>query len=250
VSVLRTCLDTVARTGFIGQFDWITGVGYCASLLVFCAFYMKAMIPLRAIAIASNIAFVAYGAGRHLYPILILHAVLLPLNGLRLLQLQRLMRRVREVARSDGCLADFTPLMARQRFKPGQVLFRRGDPARSLFIVLGGSVRVVELGTVFGPGALVGEIGVFAPDGCRTGTVVCEVDAEIGSIDNDTVLRLYSQNPTFGLYLTRLVVQRMLASERRLAEREAPMGSGVTAIIPGLGSRHGHRVPSASPESS
>jgi CRP-like cAMP-binding protein len=79
----------------------------------------------------------------------------------------------------------------------------------------------VELGTVFGPGALVGEIGVFAPDGCRTGTVVCEVDAEIGSIDNDTVLR-YAQNPTFGLYLTRLVVQRMLAGERRLAQREAP----------------------------
>jgi hypothetical protein len=95
-----------------------------------------------------------------------------------------------------------------------------------------------------------GEIGVFAPDGCRTGTVVCEVDAEIGSIDNDTVLRLYSQNPTFGLYLTRLVVQRMLASERRLAEGEAPMGSGVSAIIPRLGSHHGHRVPSASPESS
>jgi hypothetical protein len=221
VETLHTCLDTVARAGFIGQFDWITGVGYCASLLVFCAFYMKAMIPLRAI--ASNIAFVAYGAGRRLYPVLILHAVLLPLNCLRLLQLQRLSRRVREVWRGDRCLADFTPLMARQRFKPGQVLFRRGDPARSLFVVLDGSVHVVELGIVLGPGALVGEIGVFAPDGCRTGTVVCEADVEIGSIDSDTVFRLYSQNPTFGLYLTRLVVQRMLASERRLAQREAPM---------------------------
>ena len=223
MGTLRTCLDTIARTGFIGQFDWITGVGYGASLLVFCAFYMKAMIPLRAIAIASNIAFVAYGAGGRLYPVLILHAVLLPLNCLRLLQLQRLMRRVREVARRDGCLADLTPLMAPQRFKPGQVLFRRGDPARSLFIVLGGSVRLAELGMVFGPGAVVGEIGVFAPDGCRTGTVVCETDVEIGSIDIDTVLRLYSQNPTVGLYLTRLVVQRMLASERRLANERQPM---------------------------
>src|SRR5215831_1243432 len=223
MGTLHTCLDTVAKAGFIGQFDWINSVGYCASLLVFCAFYMKAMIPLRAIAIASNIAFVAYGAGRRLYPVLILHAVLLPLNCLRLRQLRRLIRRVREVSCGERCLADFTPLMARQRFKPGQVLFRRGDPAHSLFIVLGGSVRVVELGIVLGPGALVGEIGVFAPDGCRTGTVVCEADAEIGSINDDTVLRLYSQNPTFGLYLTRLVVQRMLASERRLANERQPM---------------------------
>ena len=31
----------------MSELDWINVAGYGASLLVFCAFYMKAMIPLR-----------------------------------------------------------------------------------------------------------------------------------------------------------------------------------------------------------
>lgn len=60
--------------------DLVDVAGYAASLLVFSAFYMTAMTPLRAIAIASNVAFIAYGLGRELYPVLLLHAVLLPLK--------------------------------------------------------------------------------------------------------------------------------------------------------------------------
>ncbi len=68
--------------------DFVDVAGYAASLLVFAAFYMTAMTPLRAIAIASNVAFIAYGFGRELYPVLLLHAVLLPLNIVRLLQMR------------------------------------------------------------------------------------------------------------------------------------------------------------------
>jgi hypothetical protein len=39
----------------------VEGLGYLASLLVFSTFYMKTMLPLRGVAIASNIAFMAYG---------------------------------------------------------------------------------------------------------------------------------------------------------------------------------------------
>ena len=55
--------------------------------------------PLRAIAIASNVAFIAYGLGRELYPLL-LHAVLLPLNVVRLLQM-----RGSSVGRATGAVA-------------------------------------------------------------------------------------------------------------------------------------------------
>ena len=44
------------------------------------------MVLLRALAIASNLAFIAYSLLSHLWPILILHAVMLPLNVLRLLE--------------------------------------------------------------------------------------------------------------------------------------------------------------------
>ena len=47
---------------------------------------MKDMINLRIVAICSNIAFIAYGIALSLLPVLILHVMLLPLNGWRLME--------------------------------------------------------------------------------------------------------------------------------------------------------------------
>ena len=63
-----------------GSLNWVELVGYLASLLVFSTFYMKTMIPLRCVAIASNVAFLTYGYFAGLYPVFLLHVVLLPLN--------------------------------------------------------------------------------------------------------------------------------------------------------------------------
>jgi hypothetical protein len=59
--------------------------GYLASGLVLAAFSMKDMIPLRLAALASNLAFMAYGLALDLPPIWLLHALLVPLNSYRLL---------------------------------------------------------------------------------------------------------------------------------------------------------------------
>lgn len=63
--------------------------GYIASLLVFAAFYMKSMVPLRLVAIASNLAFIGYALHGGLMPVLLLHGALLPLNIQRLLEVRR-----------------------------------------------------------------------------------------------------------------------------------------------------------------
>ena len=68
----------------LANVSWVELSGYIASLLVFVAFYMKTMIPLRVVAILSNVAFIIYAVGGHLYPVLILYTVLLPLNCIRL----------------------------------------------------------------------------------------------------------------------------------------------------------------------
>jgi len=64
-------------------------VGYLAAGLVLVAFGMKEMVPLRIVALCSNLAFIAYGIGLDLTPIWLLHASLLPLNGWRLGQALR-----------------------------------------------------------------------------------------------------------------------------------------------------------------
>lgn len=61
------------------------GLGYLAALLVLAAFSMRDMVALRVLAIASNLAFVAYAALVQIHPVLLLHALLLPMNAWRLL---------------------------------------------------------------------------------------------------------------------------------------------------------------------
>jgi hypothetical protein len=76
-------------------------VGYLASLLVVAAFCMHDMRALRVVAMASNLAFIAYALLEGLGPVLLLHATLLPVNVLRLVQTRS--RRVRaEHVNRDG----------------------------------------------------------------------------------------------------------------------------------------------------
>jgi hypothetical protein len=66
----------------------IDAIGFGAAGLVLATFCMRSMNALRWVAIASNVAFIAYGYLGHLAPVLLLHALLLPVNICRLVQLR------------------------------------------------------------------------------------------------------------------------------------------------------------------
>jgi hypothetical protein len=61
-------------------------LGYAAAGLVLVTFSVRSLNALRSVAIASNLMFIAYAATADLMPVLILHALLLPLNVWRLRQ--------------------------------------------------------------------------------------------------------------------------------------------------------------------
>jgi hypothetical protein len=62
-------------------------VGYIASGLVLLTFTAKSMLTLRILGILSNLAFICYGIIDTITPVLCLHAILLPLNIVRLAQI-------------------------------------------------------------------------------------------------------------------------------------------------------------------
>ena len=62
----------------------IDALGYVASSLVLATFTARSMVALRALAIGSNLAFIAYSLSAALWPILLLHSIMLPLNLVRL----------------------------------------------------------------------------------------------------------------------------------------------------------------------
>src|SRR5919197_2457224 len=118
---------------------WIVVAAWLAAFLVFTSFFMKTIIPLRIIAIASNMAFIAYallglayGVFGRVYPILALHSCLLPLNILRLRQLRTLIRAVHDASDEDAINA-LVPFMTAEARHKGDVLFKQGEPADQLY---------------------------------------------------------------------------------------------------------------------
>jgi CRP/FNR family transcriptional regulator, cyclic AMP receptor protein len=199
---------------------WLVIAGWLSSALVFSTFFMKTMVPLRLVAIASNVSFMsyallglAYGVFGRLYPILILHAALLPLNLLRLREVRALIRAVERCTDEDAVHA-LVPYMRTERHAAGDVLFRRGDEADMLYVVQQGRVVFPELGKRIDPGAVFGEVGLFDESGRRSLTAVCEDDCRIATISREKTLELCYQNPSFGMFLIRLISGRALEGVR------------------------------------
>ena len=71
-------------------------LGYAAAGLVLVTFAFRSMTALRSVAIVSNLLFIAYAVSAELQPVLILHALLLPLN----------MVRLREALSESKCASD------------------------------------------------------------------------------------------------------------------------------------------------
>ncbi|MGP0089339.1 MAG: Crp/Fnr family transcriptional regulator [Xanthobacteraceae bacterium] len=202
--------------------------GYVAATLVFLTFYMKTMIPLRIVGICSNCIFIVYGYLGGLYPVLVLHLILLPLNSLRLREILRLTKQVSEAARADLKMDWLKPFTSTRRTASGEVLFRKGDPATELYFVVSGRYRLTELGFDVLPGQVTGELALLAPSQLRTQTLECTENGEVLQITYDQVQQLYYQNPQFGFYFLQLSTRRLFADIARL-ESELAMCKTVCA---------------------
>lgn len=194
-------------------------LGYAAALMVFITFCMKTMIWLRIAAAASNIAFIGYGIGADLYPILILHVVLLPMNLFRLWENLVLARRIRKATREDPTVQMLLPFMRPLDVKSGEVVFRKGDEADRLFYVQKGTISIEEFDKFIEAGDVFGEIGLFSRNQSRTATARAVGDVELCEIDRETVLRIYQEHPEFGLILARLVTDRLVENQTNLLKR-------------------------------
>ena len=190
---------------------WPELIGYLACGLVFLTFCMKGMLQLRVIAVASNIAFLIYGAVAELIPIFVLHATLLPLNLYRTVQKVNEIRSIRTAMEGRAEIDALIPFMTRKRLPKDTVLFRKGDVADAIYFLANGKLLIPELQKTISPGTLVGEMGIFRPDKDRTASVVCKTECELYEISQDNVEKLCLENPQFGLFLTKLIASRLIA---------------------------------------
>lgn len=195
--------------------DFGTALGLLAAALYFTSYVMKRMLPLRAVALASNVCFIAYGLVHMSLPELVLHCVLLPLNALRMWEIRKLTKEIARATQDSPVSQWLLPHMTRRTFKAGEVVFRKGDPADEVVYIASGQMKLEGHDQILGPGELIGEIGLFSPERKRTQTVICETDGELYRMTDEMMYRLYYQNPKLGFYFMRLIVERLLRDIRR-----------------------------------
>lgn len=208
----------------LSMLSWRELPGFLGAVFVIASFLTRTMIPLRALSAGSNLCFVVYAFFDAQYPTLFLHASLLPLNIMRMLQMMRLVRRVRSASGGEQTMDWLKPYMTRRRCRAGQVLFRKGDIGDSMYYIVSGRFRLPEIGVQRLPGELVGELGLLAPQGQRTQTLECIQEGEVLAISYDEVRELFFQNPDFGYYFMQLAAARLFHTlemlEDRLAKRQ------------------------------
>ncbi|MCB1486914.1 MAG: Crp/Fnr family transcriptional regulator [Bauldia sp.] len=204
--------------------DFATVLGFFAAGVSIATMSMRTMVPLRIVGICSNIIFITYGLLIWSLPLLALHAVLFPLNVYRLREMLKLVRDVRTA--SEGNLSmDWLRTYATERaIAVGDVLFRKGDPADEMFLLVSGRLRLTELDILLEPGAVVGEMGLLAPGRERTQTLECVEAGAVLGVTYEKIKELYFQNPSFGFYFLQLTTSRLFENNNRLegllAERE------------------------------
>jgi hypothetical protein len=197
-------------------------LGFIGAGLMVASYLMKNMLPLRLVALAANVFLVAYAVMTLSWPTVVLYVAMIPINVKKVREIRKLIKAI-EQARTDTPLADWLlPHMSRREVKAGTTLWKKDDVATEMVYVHSGRLRLLEHDVVMDPGALVGEIGLFAPENRRTGSVVCETDCTLYALSADGMAQLYYLNPKLGFHVMRLVVARLLhdAEAARAARAE------------------------------
>jgi CRP-like cAMP-binding protein len=118
------------------------------------------------------------------------------------------------------------PFMTERRYRRGDTLFRKDDPANEMLLTVTGKFLVKEIGVELPPGRLMGELGFLTPDNRRTGTIECIEDGQVLTINYERLLEIYFQDPQFGYYFLVLTSQRLLENIARLERTIAQQNAG------------------------
>jgi CRP/FNR family cyclic AMP-dependent transcriptional regulator len=197
-------------------------LGYVALILLVASFYMRTIIWLRMLAIASNVAVVIAGIVRPDPALLVFGLALLAVNVWRLVEMRRLVAAASVATAGQGAPVSIDWLLPYMRpidIPQGHVLFRKGEVAEAMYFISAGKVRIDELNVEIGKGSLFGEIGIFSVDRLRTATATCTEPCSLLLVSAEKARELYYQNPEFGFFLIGVITRRLTEDMERVARR-------------------------------
>lgn len=101
---------------------------------------------------------------------------------------------------------------------PGEVLFREGDEAHGMYLVMRGTLRIMSGSVVLETvraGGIVGEMAIVEEAVPRSATVIAGTYCELAEIDVPRFLDLVADTPAFSLTVLRVMARRLRVMNRR-----------------------------------
>jgi hypothetical protein len=200
----------LANITLANMFALIGAIFFVATLLT------QTMVPLRVANMIGCAFFAGFGALAGNVTTFLLYLLMVPINAYRLRQMLVLVKKARGATQGDTSMEWLKPFMTERKYRKGNVLFKKGDPAHEMLLTVTGKFLVTEIGVEVPPGRLMGELGFLSPNNRRTATIECIEDGHVLTIAYEKLLEIYFQNPQFGYYFLVLTSQRLLENIARL----------------------------------
>jgi hypothetical protein len=210
-AIFHRLLDVALANINIANFCALIGAAFYAG-----TFLMPTMVRLRVFGILSAVFFMAYGLLATAISTFLMYLLLLPINGLRLIQILKLVKKARIAAQGELSIDWLKPFMDTRKYKKGDVLFHKGQKADEMYLITTGKFLVTEIAVELLPGRIMGELGFVTPNNKRTQTVECIEDGAVMTITYDRLLEVYFEYPDFGYFFLRLSSDRLLQNIARL----------------------------------
>jgi hypothetical protein len=217
----------LANLTLANMFALVGSAFFVATLLT------QTMVPLRVANMVGCAFFVGFGALAHDVKTLLLYLLMLPINAVRLRQMLNLVKKARTATQGDMSMEWLKPFMTERKYRKGDILFRKDEPADEMLLIVTGKFLVQEIGVELPPGRLMGELGFLTPDNRRTATIECIEDGHVLGITYEKLLEIYFQNPQFGYYFLVLTSQRLLENIARLEGTLAQTKSAQPTTVAG-----------------
>ncbi|HEY3062103.1 MAG TPA: cyclic nucleotide-binding domain-containing protein [Chloroflexota bacterium] len=150
-----------------------------------------------------------------------------------------LLRRADVFARlPEPELRQIGKLLNERRIGRNHVLFRQGESAEAMYIVVDGRIRIAtsqatgreRVLAFLGPGEIVGEMGLLSGD-ARSATATAVTETRVLQLSKADFDALLANNLNLMRELARVVARRRAATQRRLLAETSYEGRGPSGIV-------------------
>ncbi len=187
--------------------DWFACLG--AAFIALISLFYPTRTWMRGGLAGVGLLGAGYGTWVQDSGLVVAFAIVIAIQIAHVFSLAKLVRSAKQSGDTDMSLDWLVSSMTVQKFSAGETLFRAGDRSDAMFVIKSGSIRLVEFNASVGPGQMLGEIGIFSPEGKRTASAVCDSAVELLQLSAQRVFELFAQQPAFGFQLMQLIIRRM-----------------------------------------